>query len=201
MSRDASNTMDISATLDELLKDDEMFNELQDLPLNVVTQAGQCDSQDLSSIDLSFLFSGLNGDISEGMWSTEPSDLDTSSQCSQLISSQSVSVSRESELQQTAGTDSYNFFSQWVGEQTQNVCERASTSSLSETTPCTTDKSTTLAAVRHDHSYAKPSCSEEEEKDVMEVEEGSDSAEDSNHDAGGSYCITLPLTTSSPHRV
>ena len=202
MSRDASNAMDISATLDELLKDDEMFNELQDLPLNVGTQSGQCESQDLSSFDLSFLFSDLNEDITEGVWSIEPSDLATPSQYIQPISSDSVSREGEPQPASSGACELFVGVNQWVGEEAQNVCKRVATSSLSEA-PCTTEQpeSSSLVVVQHDHSYAKSPHSEEdtEEKDVMEVEEGSDSAEDSSssHDAGRSYYYTNPHTTSS----
>lgn len=84
MSAASVSELDISAALDELLKDDEVFQELSDLPLHdgVSFTTVPCTAQELDSFDLSFLFPDVC-ETPEGVWSTQSHDLDAAS-CSPI---------------------------------------------------------------------------------------------------------------------
>lgn len=203
----SASEVDISTALDELLKDDEVFSELQDLPLedgNLVS-TGQLCGTELNSFDLSFLFSDLNEETLAGMCLMESHGLGTpectvshplsSMECVPQVADNTVfdfstAVNR---------TDPKELLEQQ--QQQYRGCEEKTTTYLLDGGQEQVDfyngehentSAVMLAAVQHDHPYAMTatpvhSVMKTCDIDGIEVEGGSDSgsAEDSSHyDAG-----------------
>lgn len=119
MSRASISEVDISAALDELLQDEEVFKELRDLPLQDGTSPEtvglSCASQELDSFDLSFLFADFtNGETletPEGVWGMQSGDL---CETQQELNSQQHGVAM-SESQRQADAPIFDFPVETIG--------------------------------------------------------------------------------------
>lgn len=189
--------VDISAALDELLRDEEVFKELRELPLQDIssTTAGlPCTAEELDSFDLSFLFSDFPDEATEGVWSTQSHALNAHSESSSDSSVWSSEQDHISLVDPQQQTDAIVFDSSY---QSVNVFTSSDTCSVDEVLELCKGVATPTSVSHHPN----PTSTGDLQADSCTAEHGNESATVATLQACVQHDHSYAMTGASPESV